>query len=118
MKATSQGLLLTSFAVAVHITLGAFSKPYDSFGNFVPNQFLVEVDTLSHISNRSATRRVSIIISSSQFSDLRIDPAQSLDAIYSTFQERHIQFDVTREYDAANIFVGAAVVVKVRSRDQ
>ncbi|KAH9484892.1 Minor extracellular protease vpr [Psilocybe cubensis] len=59
---------------------------------FVPNKFIIEVDTLSDIpTKRSFTR--------------------SLDAVYASLQNRAIKFDVTKEFDSNGVFVGAAVVL-------
>ncbi|KAF8149475.1 pyrolysin [Crassisporium funariophilum] len=59
----------------------------------VPNKFIIEVDELSNIPNvkRSFTR--------------------SLDAVYSSLQERALEYEVTKEFDVAGIFTGAAMTL-------
>ncbi|PPQ90634.1 hypothetical protein CVT25_006617 [Psilocybe cyanescens] len=59
---------------------------------FVPNKFIIEVDSLSNIPTKRSF-------------------ARSLDAVYSSLQERAIKFDVTKEFDTSGVFVGAAVTL-------
>ncbi|KAF8971231.1 subtilisin-like protease [Flammula alnicola] len=58
----------------------------------VPNQFIIEVDELSSIPTKRSFPR-------------------SLDAVYASLQERAVGFDVTKEFDASGLFVGAALTV-------
>ncbi len=79
-------------------------------GNIVRNQFIVEVDDLYNIPTKRAFRRVSLypermIKGSSTF--------QSLDAVYEALRDCAVELEILDEFHEPNIFVGAAVAVKV-----
>ncbi|PPR04383.1 hypothetical protein CVT26_004221 [Gymnopilus dilepis] len=95
MKTAAFWALLPSILAATAVFGAKFplsQVPRVSKTPTVPNQFIIEVAQLSDIpTKRSFTR--------------------SLDAVYATLQERGVSFDVTKEFDSAGLFVGAAVTL-------
>ncbi|KAJ3530209.1 hypothetical protein NMY22_g8670 [Coprinellus aureogranulatus] len=58
----------------------------------VPNKFIVEVDTTADIPNKRSY-------------------ARALDAVYQSMKTRDVQFDVSKEYEAPGLFVGASLTI-------
>ncbi|KDR67581.1 hypothetical protein GALMADRAFT_161607 [Galerina marginata CBS 339.88] len=58
----------------------------------VPNKFIVEVENIADIPNKRSFTR-------------------SLDVIYASLKERAVVFEVTKEFNTDEVFVGAAVVL-------
>lgn len=75
----------------------------------VPNQFIIEVDTIANIPTKRSFSRVrrNIFLPSS----LLTIGCQSLDAVYALLKERSVGFDVTKEFEASGLFVGASITV-------
>ncbi|KAF8149470.1 pyrolysin [Crassisporium funariophilum] len=94
MKSTNLWALLPSLlgASSALATFPISSVKRVSNLPIVPNKFIIEVTSLTDIpSKRSYTR--------------------SLDAVYASLQDRAIGFDVTKEFNALGLFVGAAVTL-------
>ncbi|PPQ73671.1 hypothetical protein CVT24_007332 [Panaeolus cyanescens] len=95
MKAAHFWALLPTFLCYSAHALAALPLHPDSTNlRVVPNRFIVEVEDLTNVPNSTpgAAKR-------------------SLEAVYSAIQARGLPLDITREFDAPGLFIGAAVVL-------
>ena len=117
MKTAAFWALLPSILAATAVFGAKFplsQVPRVSKTPTVPNQFIIEVAQLSDIPTKRSFTRVRLLPFSFCFWLINRSYAQSLDAVYATLQERGVSFDVTKEFDSAGLFVGAAVTLNVR----
>ncbi|EDR11679.1 pyrolysin [Laccaria bicolor S238N-H82] len=93
MKSASLWAVLPSLlASSAWATFPISSVKRESNLPVVPNKFIVEVDVLSNIPNKRSFTR-------------------SLDAVYDLLKSRDVSFQVDKEYDSPDLFVGAALTV-------